>query len=119
VIRPLISIVTPSFNQGRYIRESLGSVATQSGGPVEHIVMDGGSSDGSVEVLQEFAADRKNAHLHWVSEEDRGQSHALNKGFRLAQGEYIGWLNADDRYRAGCFSRVGQAFRDNPQVDVI
>jgi glycosyltransferase involved in cell wall biosynthesis len=119
VVRPLISIITPSFNQGRYLEECLASVATQGVSPIEHIVMDGGSSDGSVELLQNFAKNPSNAHLHWASEQDRGQSHALNKGFRAAQGEFIGWLNADDRYRTECLSRVLRVFREHPDVDVI
>lgn len=119
MIRPLMSIITPSFNQGGYLRESLASVRMQDVSPMEHIVMDGGSTDGSVNLLKQFAGDATNAYLLWTSEGDHGQSHALNKGFRLAQGEFIGWLNADDRYRAGCFPRVLRAFRDNPEVDVI
>lgn len=90
--RPLVSIVTPSLNQGRYLREALASVAAQTYAPVEHVVVDGGSTDGSVEIL------RTAEGVHWVSEPDEGQSQALNKGFALARGEILGWLNADDSY---------------------
>jgi glycosyltransferase involved in cell wall biosynthesis len=117
--RPLISIVTPSFNQAAYLRECLHSVATQEAGLVEHLVVDGGSSDDTVSVLQSFDGKPEYAHLQWTSERDRGQSDALNKGFRAASGEIIGWLNSDDRYRAGCFRAALQAFRDHPEVDVI
>jgi glycosyltransferase involved in cell wall biosynthesis len=89
---PLVSIVTPSLNQGRYLREAVESVRAQTYAPLEHIVVDGGSTDGTLEILRAY--DR----LRWVSEPDRGQSHALNKGFAMAGGEIFGWLNADDAY---------------------
>ena len=90
--RPLVSIVTPSLNQGLYLREAIESVRAQTYEPLEHLIVDGGSIDGTLEILREHDG------LHWVSEPDRGQSHALNKGFALAQGEILGWLNADDAY---------------------
>jgi glycosyltransferase involved in cell wall biosynthesis len=88
----LVSIVTPSLNQGRYLREALDSVRAQTHRPIEHIVVDGGSTDGSIEIL------REREDVRWVSEPDRGQSHALNKGFATATGDVLGWLNADDAY---------------------
>jgi glycosyltransferase involved in cell wall biosynthesis len=88
----LVSIVTPSLNQARYLREAIESVRAQTHAPIEHIVIDGGSSDGTLAILGEYD------NIRWVSEPDRGQSHALNKGFALASGEYLGWLNADDAY---------------------
>ena len=88
----LVSIVTPSLNQGRYLREALESVRAQTHSPIEHIVVDGGSTDGSVDILREYA------DVRWESEPDRGQSHALNKGFATATGKVFGWLNADDAY---------------------
>ena len=90
--RPLVSIVTPSLNQGRYLREAIESVRAQTYEPVEHIVVDGGSTDETLEILGGYEQPR------WVSEPDRGQSHALNKGFATARGEVLGWLNADDHY---------------------
>src|SRR5690242_19457333 len=89
---PLVSIVTPSLNQARWLREAIESVRAQDYPHVEHVVVDGGSTDGTLEILREYD------HLRWVSEPDRGQSHALNKGFQLATGEIFGWLNADDAY---------------------
>jgi glycosyltransferase involved in cell wall biosynthesis len=89
----LVSIVTPSLNQGRYLREAIESVRAQTHSPIEHIVVDGGSTDGTLDILAEYGDD-----VHWVSEPDRGQSHALNKGFALASGDILGWLNADDAY---------------------
>lgn len=90
--QPLVSIVTPSLNQARYLREAIESVRAQSYPRVEHIVVDGGSMDGTLEILGEYD------HLRWISEPDRGQSHALNKGFSMATGEIFGWLNTDDTY---------------------
>lgn len=119
MIRPRISIVTPSFNQGAFLQESLQSVAIQGPVTMEHIVVDGASTDGSVDILRRFAETPGGEHLRWISEPDGGQSQALNKGFRAAKGEVIGWLNSDDRYRGGCFARVLQTFDEHPEVDVI
>jgi glycosyltransferase involved in cell wall biosynthesis len=115
---PLVSIVTPSLNQGGYLREAIESVRAQSYEPIEHIVVDGGSSDGTLEILREYD------HLRWVSEPDRGQSHALNKGFALAQGEIFGWLNSDDAYEphavaegVSALDGVGLAYADVTRVN--
>ena len=88
----LVSVVTPSYNQTRYVREAIESVRAQTYPQVEHVVVDAGSTDGTVDVLTEYDG------LRWISEPDRGQSHALNKGFALASGDVFGWLNADDAY---------------------
>lgn len=116
---PSISIVTPSLNQATFLDDALLSVRHQDHKCIEHIVMDGGSSDDSTEILQGHSETPGWEHLQWVSEPDRGQSHALNKGFARARGEIIGWLNSDDRYRADCFTTVAKAFQDNPNVDII
>jgi glycosyltransferase involved in cell wall biosynthesis len=116
---PLISVVTPSFNQGCFIGEALASVQLQSYKNCEHLVIDGMSTDCTVDVLRSHTAGKEQANILWVSEQDSGQSEALNKGFRRAKGEIIGWLNSDDRYRAGCFERVVQAFAENPEVDIL
>ncbi len=102
---PLVSIVTPSLNQGRFIREAIESIRGQSYASVEHIVVDGGSTDGTLEIL------RESDDLRWVSEPDRGQAHALNKGFAMAQGEILGWLNADDYYLPEAVSEGVEALR--------
>ncbi len=91
----LVSIVTPSLNQGRYLREAIESVRAQTHRPVEHIVVDGGSTDETLDVLGGSDG------VRWISEPDRGQSHALNKGFAMATGTILGWLNADDAYLPG------------------
>ena len=117
--KPAITIVTPSFNQARFLGECLASVETQKVGPVQHLVFDGDSSDGSVDILRSVACGPRFSYLQWVSEKDKGQSHAINKGFHRASGEIIGWLNSDDRYRPNCFSAIVKAFHDHPNIDVI
>lgn len=112
-----ISIVTPSLNQGNFIEEATLSVLNQRYPDYEHIVVDGGSQDQTLDILRKYSS--KTKKLRWISEPDRGQSDALNKGFRLASGDIIGWLNADDRYLPGCFSRVIDFFSRNPDVDVV
>ncbi len=114
-----ISIVTPSYNQAKFLEEALLSVKQQNYPAVEHIVMDGGSTDGSVEILQRYASLPGWSHLRWKSEPDRGQSDALNKGFRVASGDIVGWLNSDDRYRPDCFRTIATAFQKDAHVDVL
>jgi glycosyltransferase involved in cell wall biosynthesis len=117
---PLISIVTPSFNQVSFIGEALASVQLQNADNYEHLVIDGMSTDGTIDLLRkQQAANRKQQNVRWISERDGGQSEALNKGFRQARGEIIGWLNSDDRYRPGCFEHIAQAFEENPEVDIF
>jgi glycosyltransferase involved in cell wall biosynthesis len=91
--RPLVSILTPSFNQAAWLRENLRSVSEQTYANIEHVVMDGGSTDDSVEILR-----RADARVRWRSQNDRGQSHALNLALSASGGEIIGWLNSDDAY---------------------
>jgi glycosyltransferase involved in cell wall biosynthesis len=110
---PLVSIITPSFNSARFITETIESVKTQDYPAIEHIVIDGGSTDGTQQILARYP------HLVWVSEADRGQSHALNKGFQRARGEIIGWLNADDTYRPGAISNAAGYLLENEEVDLV
>lgn len=114
-----ITIVTPSFNQARYIEEAVWSVKNQGYPDIEHIVVDGASSDGTVELLQRYAALPGWEHLRWISEPDGGQSEALNKGFRLSSGDVVGWLNSDDRYRHGCFATILRGVHEHPVSDVL
>jgi len=109
-----VSIVTPSFNQGRFIERTLVSVAHQDIDGLEHLVMDGGSKDETVRVLRDF-----DPPVRWRSEPDRGQTDALNKGLREAAGEIIGWLNSDDVYYPGAIKRVLEVFEEHPEVDVV
>jgi glycosyltransferase involved in cell wall biosynthesis len=119
VLAPKFSIVTPSFNQKAYIEEALLSVKNQAYLKVEHIVIDGGSTDGTVEVLRDYGGRPGWGHLRWISEPDGGQSDALNKGFKMASGEIVGWLNSDDCYRSDCFQAVADAFGKNPTADIV
>jgi hypothetical protein len=109
---PRISIVCPSFRQGRYIEETIRSVLLQNYPALEFIVMDGGSDDETVSVLEKYAP----WLTHWESMPDRGQSHALNKGFARATGEILGWINSDDYYLPGAFAAVARRFRANPRA---
>lgn len=108
--RARITVVTPSLNQAAFIEECIRSVLPQLEPGDEHIVIDGGSTDGTVEALGRFP------HLRWVSEPDDGQADALNKGFRMASGDIIGWLNADDAYVENSLSMVRAFLRDHPDV---
>ncbi|MED1782920.1 glycosyltransferase family 2 protein [Brevibacillus fortis] len=110
--QPLVSIITPSYNQGRFIRETINSILTQDYANLEHIVVDGGSTDDTLSILQEYA--QKDPRFRFISEPDRGQSHALNKGLALARGEIIGWLNSDDTYVPGAILKAVHAFASNP-----
>lgn len=101
-----ISILTPSYNQGEYIEKTINSVQNQNWPNVEHIVIDGGSSDNTVEILKKYP------HVRWVSEPDEGQSDALNKGLSMATGDIIGWINSDDYYYENIFSDVIAEFKN-------
>ena len=102
---PLVSVVTPSLNQAAYIEEAILSVREQDYPRIEHIVVDGGSTDGTLEIL------RRHPHVVWSSEPDEGQADALNKGFARARGTVLGWLNADDRYLPGAVSAARTSLR--------
>jgi glycosyltransferase involved in cell wall biosynthesis len=112
---PKISIVTPSFNQGPYLEKSIRSVLLQGYPNLEYIVIDGGSTDNSVEIIKkyEFWID------FWVSEKDRGQSHAINKGFKRATGDLLGWLNSDDYLTPGALFNVANKYINDQSVGAI
>jgi glycosyltransferase involved in cell wall biosynthesis len=103
---PLVSIVTPSLNQGQFIEEAILSVREQDYQRIEHIVFDGGSTDQTLGVLARYP------HLRWVSEPDQGQADAVNKGFAMARGEIFGWLNADDYYLSGAVTAAVALMRE-------
>lgn len=112
---PTFSIVMPSYNQAQFIERSILSVLNQDYPNIELIVMDGGSTDGTVEIIKKYSK----YIAHWVSEKDDGQSHALNKGFARATGEVMGWMNSDDLYLPGSISRAAEALRTGPQRSVV
>lgn len=109
---PLISIVTPSYNSVKYIEDCILSVLNQNYPSFEHIIVDGGSTDGTIEVLKKYS------HLKWISEPDKGMTNALNKSFLMTNGSIIGWLNSDDYYDRNVFQEVISQFR-NTHFDVI
>lgn len=112
--RPLVTVVTPSFNQGHYIRATIESVLSQDYSNIEYIVMDGGSTDATASVVQDYAS-----RLTFISEKDRGQSHAINKGFAMARGQIVSWLNSDDLYLPGAISKAAEAFERNPAAGAV
>jgi len=111
----LVSIVTPSFNQASYLEQTMRSVLDQDYSDIEYIVMDGGSTDGSVDIIKKYSS-----HLaFWTSEPDRGQADAINKGTARTRGEIIAWLNSDDYYLPGTISAALKVFEQNPDVVLI
>ena len=139
---PKISIVTPSFNQSRYLEETIRSVLGQNYPGLEYFVIDGGSTDGSVEIIKKYAqpspltpppAGEGNVVppspfgrgaggegiTAWISEKDKGQADAINKGFRRATGEIIAWLNSDDVYQPEAIQKAVEAFEKHPEAGLI
>jgi glycosyltransferase involved in cell wall biosynthesis len=112
---PAISIVTPSYNQGEYLEKTILSVLDQDYPNLEYIIIDGGSTDDSVEIIKKHERFLK----YWVSEPDRGQSHALNKGFRHAAGDLLTWLNSDDYYMPGTLHKFAEIAAANPEASVF
>ncbi len=115
-----ITVVTPSFNQGSFIGKCLNSVRSQRGDfLVEHIILDNCSNDGTGEVIAEYAADHGLVELRTFIEADDGQTSAINKGFSLATGDVVCWLNTDEWYVEGALQHVAGYFEAHPEVDVV
>lgn len=112
---PKISIVTPSYNQSAFIEETIKSVLDQHYPNLEYIIIDGGSDDGSVDIIRK----NKDNLAYWISEPDNGQYDAINKGFSHSTGEIMAWINSDDKYAPGCFSVVAEIFSTFPEIEWI
>ena len=108
-----ISIITPSLNQGNYIKDCIESVINQNYNNFEHIIIDGDSDDNTFEVINNYN------HLRVVREKDSGPASAINKGFKLASGEIVAWLNADDYYDSNVLQKINSVFEENPKVEFV
>ncbi|KAA3642757.1 MAG: glycosyltransferase [Chloroflexi bacterium] len=114
-LRPLISIITPSYNQAAYLEATIRSVLEQDYSNIEYMVIDGGANDGSRDIIKRYAE-----HLaYWVSEADEGQADAINKGFARASGKYVAWLNSDDVYRPGAVSRAVEMLEADHELGLV
>lgn len=109
---PKISIITPSYNQGNYIEETIKSVLEQKYPNLEYIIIDGGSTDNSKEIIERYS----NRLFYWISEKDNGQSNAINKGLKIASGDILAYLNSDDIYLPGTLSKIANYYINNPNV---
>lgn len=112
---PSISVITPSFNQAQFLERTILSVLNQDYANLDYIIIDGGSTDGSLEIIRKYEP-----HItYWVSEPDKGQAHAINKGLKRATGEWLAWQNSDDIFYPGAFKSFAQMAQKNPCVDLI
>jgi len=132
--QPLVSIITPSFNQARYIEATIRSVLSQDYPNIEYIIVDGGSTDETVEIIKKYTLDsgsslpnirqqavglQSRAIAWWVSEQDKGQTDAINKGFGRATGQILAWLNSDDTYEPGAISAAVKYLQAHPEVGMV
>ena len=113
--KPLVSIVTPSFNQAKYLERTIESVLAQTYPDLEYFVMDGGSTDGSLEIIRKYAG----RLAGWVSEPDKGQTDAINKGFGRAKGEILAWLNSDDTYEVNAIAEAVAYLEEHLDVGMV
>lgn len=111
---PKISIITPSYNQGKFIRQTIESVLSQNYPNLEYIVMDGGSTDETISILKEYEG-----KIKWFSQKDKGQSDAINKGLKMATSDIVAWLNSDDYYMPGTLEKVGSYFAKHTEVQWV
>lgn len=108
-----ISIITPSYNSKKFIEDTIQSIYSQTYSNYEHIVIDGKSTDGTLELLKKYP------HISWISEKDTGQSNAINKGFKKVIGDIIAWQNSDDLYLPNAFQLINNFFTENPDIDIV
>ncbi len=111
---PLVSVITPSFNQGRFIEKTIQSVLNQSYTNIEYIIVDGGSTDNTLDILKKYEG-----RCLWISEKDNGQADAVHKGFRMSRGEILAWLNSDDTYIPDAIMRVVEHFKASPDTGML
>ncbi len=111
---PVVTIITPSYNQGRFIRATIESILAQDYPNIEYLVVDGGSTDHTISILREFGE-----RVRWISERDRGQTHAINKGLAMTVGEIITWVNSDDVLEPGAISAAVAAFQEDPRTALV
>lgn len=114
-IKPLVSIITPSFNQAQFLEQTILSVLGQDYPQIEYLIVDGGSTDGSLDIIQRYTP----RLAWWVSEPDRGQTDAINKGFSHTQGEILAWLNSDDTYQPGAISQAVDYLQSHPEAGMV
>ena len=127
--QPLVTIITPSFNQARFLEATIKSVLSQDYPRIEYLVVDGGSSDGTVDIIKKYtsrgevisprAGGSSPLLAWWVSEKDKGQTDAINKGFARAKGEILAWINSDDTYEPGAVSAAVRYLQDHPEVGMV
>ena len=113
--QPLVTIITPSLNQARFLEATIQSVLSQDYPRIEYMIVDGGSNDGSVDVIKKH----ESKLAWWVSEKDKGQTDAINKGFAHAKGEILAWINSDDTYEPGAVSAAVKYLQDHPEVGMV
>lgn len=113
MVKPKFSIITPSYNQGLYIRDTIESVLNQDYDSFEHIVIDGGSKDNTIDVLKEYP------HLKWISKKDKGPANAINRAYKLATGDITTWLNSDDFFEKNIFKKIADIFTNNSDLRII
>lgn len=129
MINNIITIITPSFNQGQFIEETIKSVLDQAGDFfIDYIIADGGSTDKTIKIIKNYddflkkglyPIKCKGVELRWWSKKDRGQTDAINQGFKLAKGEILAWINSDDFYEPGTFEYIKNIFKQNPETELF